>query len=169
MAVTHLSDQEIQDYLDDPRGASSHRVAKHLEACAHCQTQVQQYQNLFSALKREPAPTLPFDFADSVMAKIKAGAEEAFTLPIWLAFFGMIAGIATTLYLVGLEKTGGFLSGLRTYFSFDWRIFSTINQYLSALNLNFGLLGLAVFIITMMALVDRFVFQSRHKLISFFK
>jgi hypothetical protein len=162
MAVTHLSDQDIQDYLDDPRGDLSRRVAKHLEACAHCHTQLQQYQNLFSALNHEPELTQRFDFADAVMAKIMAGGEEAFTLPIWLAFFGMIAGIATTLYLVGLEKAANFFATLRTYFSFDWHIFSTINQYLAGLHLNLGLLALAIFTIAMMSIIDRFVFQSRH-------
>ncbi len=163
MAVKHLNDQEIQNYLDNKRGASN-RVAMHLETCARCQAQLQQYQNLYSALGREPELTLRFDFADTVMAKLRAGEEAAFTLPIWLAFFGIIAGVATTLYLVGLEKAATFFTTLRTYLSFDWHFISTINKYLAGLHLNFGLLALAVFIIAMMSIIDHFVFQSRHKI-----
>jgi anti-sigma factor RsiW len=168
MALRHLNDLEIQNYLDDKQRRSS-QFSDHIENCAHCQQQVQQYQNLYSTLSREPATALRFDFADIVMAKLKTGADEAFSLPIWMAFFGMIVGVATTLYFVGMAKLSSFLNGLQSLASADWQILSTINKYLAGLHLNLGLLGLAVFIIMMMSLVDRFVFQSRHKLISFFK
>lgn len=169
MAVRHLSDEEIQECLEDKHRASFRRLEKHVQTCAHCQAQLQQYQNLFSALKHEPKVNLRFDFADAVIAKVKVSADEAFNLPIWLAFLGTTIGVATTLYFVGLEKLTNFFTTLQGYFAFDWHVISTINKYLSDLHLNLGLLALAIFIIAMMSIIDRFVFQSRHKLISFFK
>ncbi len=168
MAVTHLSDQEIQEYFDNKRAALP-RVAAHIETCQQCQAQLQGYQELYFALRYEPELSTRLDLADAIMENLKINSEEAFNLPIWLAFFGMIIGLAATLYLVGVEKVVNSLMALQTYFSIDWHVVSTINKYLSGLHLNLGLLAMAVFIIVMMSIIDHFVFQSRHKLISFFK
>ena len=168
MAVRHLSDQEIQKHLDGPHQSSA-QVTAHLETCARCQTQLRQYQHLYSSLRQEPELMLRFDFADAVMVKLKSGYDATVSLPIWLAFISVTAGVIATLYLVGLEKVQGGLSVFGASLTSDWRILSTISGYLSKLHLNLGLLGLAVLIIIMMSIIDHFVFQSRHKLISFFK
>jgi hypothetical protein len=170
MAVRHLTDDEIQEFLDN---TSTPTLAVHVQNCAACKEQIQRYKNLYASLKKETGFSLPPAFAQMVIDRIKHASEEAFSvrvLPLLMAFVGLMFGLGATIYFVGFEKLAANwkeFSVLEKYF--NPQVFSFLSNFISRLHLDFGLLGSAVFIIMIMIMIDHFILRSKERLISFFR
>jgi anti-sigma factor RsiW len=84
MAVEHLSDDRIQEYLDGVLAPPEHtRVKDHLDSCAQCRQTAGRYRALYHALAEQPAVELSGDFADKVTNQA-AGCRPSRFNPIWL-------------------------------------------------------------------------------------
>jgi hypothetical protein len=170
MAVRHLTDDEIQEYLDNTLIST---LAAHIQNCDACEEQIQQYKNLYAGLKKETSFSMPPTFAQMVIDRIKHASEEAFSvrvLPLLMAFVGLIVGLGATFYFIGIEKLAANwkeFSNLQKYFA--PQVFSFLSNFISRLHLDFGLLGSAVFIIMIMIMIDHFILRSKERLISFFR
>lgn len=104
--------------------------ATHLESCAACARQVEEFRGLFAALAALPMPPVPEGIADSVVARLRRRAllriEEAASRPLAAAILGGALGLLIALMrgpltlffgqrIHGLLTGGsaGFLQGLR--------------------------------------------------------
>ncbi len=173
MAVKHLTDDEIQEYLDNKMSTSTSALAAHVQNCDACREQIKRYESLYTGLREEARFILPAGFVHMVIARIKHESEEAFSmrmLPLLIAFAGLLLGLGATFYFVGFEKLGPNwqeFSTLQKYF--DPQVFSFLSNFISRLHLDFGLLGTAVFILMFMIVIDHFILRSKQKLISMFR
>lgn len=64
----HLTDSQIQEYLDHSGHVSRKQLLEHVDQCQACSQKLKQYQSLYAGLSLEPATQLPADFA-SLTAK----------------------------------------------------------------------------------------------------
>lgn len=174
MALKHVTDEQIQDYLDGKLSMEKHWIPTHLESCDFCKKQLNQYQNLYAALGKERNFKLSPNFSDSVVARLQEVSAAAFKLRVWhieLSILGLIIGMGAALYFIELKPLLGiftqFGSTAQKYLNLE--AFSIITNYFSGLNINIGLLGFAILIILVMTAIDHFIIQSKRKLISFIR
>ncbi len=81
----HPTDTEIQDYAMQPPGAKH----VHIDDCAHCMDQVQQYRMLIATLS-QPIPEPPFHVADAVMARLPRQRASATVFAIQWSIAGIL-------------------------------------------------------------------------------
>ena len=70
--MNHLSDEQIQEYLDKRESEGRPEIDTHLHTCPVCIQTLQQYQEIYQQLRRDPIPDLSKDFSGQVLKKIKA-------------------------------------------------------------------------------------------------
>jgi hypothetical protein len=76
MELNHLSDEQIQEYLDNSNPAGRAEIENHLQQCRSCSHRLQIYQNIYRQLRRDMIPDLSANFAGSVLAKIKTSRDK---------------------------------------------------------------------------------------------
>lgn len=97
--MKHLSDAELQAYLDRDPSLSRAEIETHLHACAHCRANLAAYRRLYGGLKDETGFLLSANFADAVAAKIaKQGERKADLLELGLIAAALISGMFGILY-----------------------------------------------------------------------
>lgn len=97
--MKHLSDAELQAYLDRDPAQLREETEAHLHACAHCRANLAAYRRLYGGLKDETGFLLSANFADAVATKIaKRGDRKADFLEIGLIVAALISGVAAVLY-----------------------------------------------------------------------
>ncbi len=65
----HLTDNEVQEYLDGTTPLSKFAEA-HLEKCPTCISSVQAYRSLYEQIKSSDAQVIPDGFPDRVMEQV---------------------------------------------------------------------------------------------------
>ena len=77
MRLRHMTDREIQEYLESFRGHGrvavenlDSDVREHLEHCSHCRSELREYAHLFSDLACQPQPSLPNAFAYRLLSML---------------------------------------------------------------------------------------------------
>lgn len=68
MGLKHLSDDEIQSYLDGNLREQEESIAEHLALCEQCRDELQVYRALYSGLTDAPVESLAPGFSDRVLA-----------------------------------------------------------------------------------------------------
>jgi len=162
--MKHLSDEEIQIYLDKSDSSKRTEIHEHLTACRTCREQVKQYERLYSRLSTlDIAPTLPPDFAPSVMEKVKVSSTSGFAWLDYLLFaLGSIGSIAMTLYYSPTNWLSRFLinSGEIILISF-LDFFNRIQLLLQKSEIQPHLLIPIGIILILFLLFDRLFIQTR--------
>lgn len=172
MALRHLNDNEMQIYLDGNLSSENTWIPTHLENCNFCQEQLKQYENLYAALSNDRDFNLSENFSRSIISRLQEEAET-FNLQIWylvLSVVGLIIGVGTTLYFTELKPLlDGFtkISEVLKYFNLDE--LSVVKNYVEGLNIDFTLLGFALFIIIIFSAIDSFILKAKHKILSLMK
>ena len=108
MSLRHLSDEDIQAYLD---GRLVHRVKlieRHLLECDSCREKLEHYRAVFQALKQDTTPSLAPGFPDRVMAAVakEPAAKATDSFVSWLSLAAaaiVIVGLGAVQYLVGWQ------------------------------------------------------------------
>ncbi|MFQ5823129.1 MAG: anti-sigma factor family protein [bacterium] len=174
MALRHVTDEEIQEYLDGKLSMENRWIPTHLENCEFCKKQLSQYQNLYVALNREINFSLSPNFSESVIARIHKDFAVTFKIRVWhivLSAFGLMIGAGTALYFIELKPLleRFILLGRAVQKYFNLEVFLNIKNYFLGLNINLSLLGFAIIILLVMSAIDHFIIQSKHKLITFIR
>ena len=170
MALKHLTDEQIQEYLDGNVSKNSW-MADHLKSCGDCEAQIVEYSSLYSALEVEEKIGLSANFADAVVSKITLQASATPGFQIWqifLAVLGFGVGLAAV-YLIGINSVGKLFTSLGEFGKIFSSVLAVISNYFAGINLNFGLLGLAAFALLFMVFLDHFVLQPKQRAVSFFR
>ena len=82
MAIEHLTDELIQDYLDGNLSESAGAIDEHIRSCNSCRAELDRYRSLSTALSEDVGFELSPDFASEVVASIEEkGAERFFFRP----------------------------------------------------------------------------------------
>ena len=97
----HLTEEQFQDYLDNLDNFDKIDSEEHLRICDSCQKNLAIYQELYTALKTDPFPSLSENFSSQIVSAISDPQEskwQLFESGITIAFF--LFGIAASLYFV---------------------------------------------------------------------
>ena len=110
MAITHITDNDIQAYLDAKQNGLpvDTKVIQHLENCRKCQKQVNQYTRLYEILAVDEGCELSSGFADRVVSSVipqKASEQESFRGILLLAV-GFCLGLVITAFFIDLKMLG---------------------------------------------------------------
>ncbi|GEM_PF-2439280 len=170
MGLKHLSEDEIQEYLDNPVGESSGAVRNHLENCPECRRVFGDYQKLYSGLNRDDIPGLSVSFADRVMTEIEALEPVRDKRDAWIPIFAgsmILLGLSAIFYVIdfsaifGLLQAGDFSEALN---------FTALRKLLGAVDI-FGLNIKTILAVGLILLatfgVDFAVRYSRKKPVTF--
>ncbi len=165
MSHRHLTDGQIQDYLDDATDIKRERISQHLESCEKCRKKLSIYRQIRAELVRDIDFSLPPTFArdlTNIIGHRTSLPRRILASDITLSVFLFTASIASLYFLVDVKKTFSSLLKLQWpefgFFASFHTFFSTI---VDALNGNLPLLLCAGLIL--------FLFVSLDKIVSFLK
>lgn len=171
MSLKHLTDEEIQDYLDENLSREIAILTKrHLESCSLCREAVKQYQGVYAGLDQDKGFDLSKGFAKSVV-KILPEQKEAKPpfdlLNVFLMILGVIVAAGVTIRYVDLRPLGSALSHLLPGPQLGSGAVAFVEDLLAGLNGNLGLLILGVLTLVIIGGLDRFLLQPRHRRVRF--
>lgn len=162
--MRHLTDEELQIYLDEGDGNLVPALLDHLEACPHCRIVLHRYRTLYRGLEEDasiiPSPHL----ADQVMRGVHADAmarrqSERADLAIMLLSF------ATALLLVFayMDRTmlaEGFQSIFTQIGEFASAPVTLVIDYIGGFNQGSNLAVIGLAIILTIAIIDRLLLRE---------
>ena len=170
MPVTHLTDEEIQDYLD---GNLSHQkrifLEAHLKTCDSCQAALKQYQSLYVGLKQDQVFDLPKSFAKSVIARLPMAekAKSGFNYSdILLGILAILITAFTSFYYLDLGSLGKRLTNIPLpHYEIGTTLVEAAKGLVAALEGNLSLLVVGILVLLVTGALDRILFQPllRHR------
>ncbi len=98
MAVRHVTDEEIQAYLDEGSDVGYAAFETHVQVCESCRSRLAHYKVLYQGLRDDRGYDLNPGFSDAVMARVAVGHIESSR---W-SRINSIAVILGSLVLLGL-------------------------------------------------------------------
>lgn len=97
MKTTHLTEEEIQQYVLDETVASI-AVIEHIHSCKQCKEKASAYQLLFSGLQQQPQASFDFNLEELVMFQLPLPApkpvRENVLIYVFIAAAAAIVGFA---------------------------------------------------------------------------
>jgi len=168
--VKHLTDDEIQGYLDGDLPGRRKECAAHLEICPDCRLRLDQYRAIAAELKIDRIPALSPNFTASVMAGI--GPEKPVTIfpkaTVWLSYAALfIFGIAVSIYFMGTSAVKQMVLALAPSNMTEPSFISTYKSYLAGLDIDISLILTVALVLVVIALIDQMIRRRQHKPISF--
>ena len=167
MSLKHLTDEEIQNYLD---GNLSREIAllteRHLETCPLCREAVKQYQGVYAGLDEEKGFELSNGFAKSIVKMLPPQGETKFPfdlLNVFLMILGVIVAAGVTIRYVDLRPLGRAFSHILPGPELGSGVVAFVEDLLVGLNGNLGLLILGVLTLLIIGGLDRLVFQPKYR------
>jgi hypothetical protein len=167
MQLEHLTDEEIQDYLDGNLSSETTlQVDEHLQVCRRCRETLKHYQSLYVGLEDDTGFELSKGFAKAVIRRLPAQEEaksHAGVFNVLLMVLGVAVSLGVTLYLIDLKPLGKALSDLLPGPELGTGLLDLAEGLLVELNGNVEFLAIALLIFFLVAGLDRLVFQPRYR------
>lgn len=164
MAVRHLTDEQIQRYLDGDLSHDSD-VAHHLHQCAVCRRKLQLYRQVYAGLEQDVGFQLTPGFAESVMARLVATPEK--NSPISLAgliliICGSVIMTGLALYFLGVRTLTEKLASLSAVaVGFGSSIVESLKAATASLGVTMDVALFTGLILLTFAAIDRILFRYR--------
>jgi len=157
--MNHLSDENLQKYLDKDPKVSKAEVERHLKTCDHCRQNYLVYKQLYAGLANETGFMLSANFSESVISRIKKKREKTYS------FFESLLLAIAGLFSVGLvfyfTNLGDFLLD-----TFNKNV-QAVEPFLKGVqNIFGGNLGIpisAILIIILFGVADKLIFQIKYR------
>jgi len=173
MELKHLSEEEIQDYLDSSPSSVDQTAEEHLKTCELCKGVVEEYRRVYAELKADKGFELSPDFSASVISRLpkeevsRSGISYAMIL---MAGISVLVLFSTAIYLLNWKGLTQVISGIFSPYSGTISVYGElIGRFFANLNINVGLLALSALVLLVISLLDYILFSGRDKLISFFQ
>ncbi len=172
MAIEHLTDSLLQDYIDGNLDDRETEIISHLDSCPLCQARLEQYKLLYAELKIDSIPALSPDFSKAVMSKIAQVNAEAkkrhvsIPTPVY-AIIGAIAAIASIIYFV---NPGSLIRAFRVTAVSDYLnriLVSKVSSVTSNLGFDFSLVLMVIATLIVIGGIDYIVRHYKHRTASF--
>ena len=164
MAVKHLTDEEIQRYLDEdiPRDAA---ISRHLKECAICQHEFQSYRQVYRALEHDSGFVLSSSFAESVMGRLTAttnGTSRSSLFNFILIILGSVITLGITLYFANGAVVIEMLKGVSSEIAdIGSTLVESLQTATSSLGVSPDILLFTVLLLLMFTVLDRILLRSR--------
>ncbi len=171
MPVTHISDEQIQDYLDHREVKRDVPLVRHIRQCPDCRARLHQYRMLYRGLKAADEPCLSEDFAANTMRTIRS-------LPIespagnrigWLQGICVVTPIAAAvIYFFGtswITTLLGTLTRVSTWQS-QFEVFDIVVKGIRSLQDGATIVAAAAVILAGVAVLDKALAKAKLRKIS---
>jgi hypothetical protein len=158
--MNHLTDDQIQFYLDNDKSADIIEIEEHLKQCEKCRLNLNTYQQIFSAINIEnKIPELSGNFSQNTVRLLEKEQEKKWTIfENILITFTFLISISASIYFFDLI---GFLSYFR---NIDFSMITGLGKILIiTVSPNLIYLTAAVIITIAIELIDRFKIQKTIK------
>ncbi|MBU8935007.1 MAG: hypothetical protein KOO62_13555 [candidate division Zixibacteria bacterium] len=97
--MKHLTDDQLQDRLDQGKTFGSGLQDAHLRSCRTCRERLITYERLYAGLRQDQGYELIAGFSDSVMTRLAAAAPAPASRRSWESVW-IGVGLAAIIYLV---------------------------------------------------------------------
>jgi len=170
MALEHLTDEQLQDYLDQNPVADLAGLEAHLEQCPNCRRQLEQYRAMSRALAEDTDFDLPSDFAANVIGTLQeVGAERILhklaQIILWAA--GALTGIAILIRFTDFEQAFVSFSPLGTQSKNALTaIVTSFKTVFAGSDLNLGIISVIISVLLAIYLIDRLIIRARKQITS---
>lgn len=166
MSLKHLSDNELQEYLDGNISNNVAFIQQHLESCPQCREALAQYQTLYLRLKDESEFQLSGKFKSSVIARLQRKEARPTTSLVAkiLTAAGLIFAIVISFFIFDMKP---FLKPIYepfTDFFSRSSITSIFSGISSSLNGNYTLILSSILVFMIIALIDRIAIRRISRL-----
>jgi hypothetical protein len=170
MAVRHLSEDQIQEYLDNTIVSGKQDIITHLDSCPICRSRVKEYETLFLQIKETEPEFLPADFASKVMTAIEtesSGIGQRSTWSVIFVILGTLVGLITIGYFVNLRPLADLfnVSDVRQYCSVI--LFDGIKDITGLFNVDIGTILYVGLTLIVIAAIDIIIRHNRRRPVSF--
>jgi len=168
--MRHLSDDEIQDYLDGNLAENDAEIKEYLQKSEKSRTELARYKTLYNKLAEETDFELSPNFASNVVALTEEQSAEKFfhrisQIVLWAV--GIVIGIAAVIRFTDIEN---YFKGFKEVGVQGEGIFNTIANSFQSLfansSLNFSLIGAVAFVLLAIFLIDRLIMRARKNITS---
>ncbi|MFZ5517966.1 MAG: anti-sigma factor family protein [Candidatus Zhuqueibacterota bacterium] len=78
MSLKHLTDRQIQRYLDRANAEDNAEIMAHVAQCAECQRSIQAYRAVYQELQSEPKASFSPAFEDAILARLSPQPDRKF-------------------------------------------------------------------------------------------
>ncbi len=165
MELRHLTDEEIQNYLDNIPRSGNRFVEEHLRSCQLCRKALEGYKRLYVGLKTDKGFELPPDFTEKVFSKLSPvpASKSRLNYPeIFLVILGLITGICIPLYFMGWKYISQKITAIiQPQINFMISSWNLVERGLQNLNINMNLLLLSGLTLLIIYLIDYIFFRKR--------
>ncbi len=166
MKPIHLTDEDIQTYLEGNADRLPQKFQTHLETCTQCRTRLQAYDRLFTALSIDPSYRIRQRIVQKIMDNLPhhAGSTQLFpATETILISAGILAAMGATIIFVDLSPILDWIQRLTLpRLVFSPRIIKSMGPLFKHLNSILGLLPFAGLAFFMVAVMDRLVKRLKH-------
>jgi hypothetical protein len=97
MITPHPSEEELQQYISDPKACAG-SVIEHIGSCEACLQKTRNYRILFAGIRQQPRPQFDFDLAEFVIARL-VEPKPIHTFNSWGIYFYSLLGLTCVLTL----------------------------------------------------------------------
>jgi len=170
MELRHLTDEEIQDYLDGNIPEGDKYVQEHLRRCERCRNALQEYKSLYFGLKNDQGFDLAASFPQAVLSKLpkEQTARSRFR---YFEFFLIIIGIAVAGYVslqfINLRPLIQAIPGIQILdFRFISIFLDPFESLLKALNINSSLIIFSALTLVIIKALDYIILHPKEKPLS---
>jgi len=164
MAVRHLTDEQIQRYLDGDMSRDSD-VAYHLQHCLACQQQLELYRKVYESLQQDVGFELAPGFAESVMTRLAAASEKSSRtslVGLILLVFGTIALAGLALYFFEVKALTEILASLSAFGAeFGSSFVESLRSATASLGVSMDIMLSTGLILLTFAVIDRILVRYR--------
>ena len=170
MELRHLTDEEIQDYLDRNIPEGDKYVQEHLRACERCRKALLEYQSLYLGLKKEQGFELPSNFPKKVISRLPE-EQTVKSRPKYFEFALIILGIAVaglvSFHLINLQPLIQTFSGMSMpKFAFISSFYDSFVSLLKVLNINNSLIIFSALTVIIIKILDYIILHPKQRPIS---
>jgi hypothetical protein len=104
--MNHLTDTEIQDYLDGNLMSRLDEITAHLDSCADCRKKLKEFEYIYSQLKIDTTPALSSNFAASVVRAVETETSESKEYDLSRILFAacILIGVGLIIYFADLVQ-----------------------------------------------------------------
>jgi hypothetical protein len=160
--MEHLTDSQIQDYLDDNVSPDLRKAFReHVDLCESCRQNLSFYRGLYRQLEDDGDIVLSRMFTKNILMTLKkesVGEVHVKLTTVFLIFFGVIVGLNTVLYFYDF---GALFDRLKQNIDLSPDYITTLKPQAFSFEVNFYIL--TVVVLLLLAAADYLIFRPRHR------
>ncbi len=170
MSVAHISDEQIQEYLDNRDSKRDIVLIRHIRQCGECRAKLHHYRLLYRGLVEADEVNLSSDFTARTMKAVRAlpePVEQGNRGIVWAAIGAIAAMVVATVYFFGtswiFDSTGALVEAAgESHFG----LIDTVVQAIGRIQDGATILAAVAVILAITALLDKAIGKTKLKRIS---